>query len=159
MSRIMAKKPFGRPTEYSEEIGIKARKYLNTCNDEYTEFHKTRSDGSNSFERIVNVKIPTIEGLALAIGINRDTVYDWKSKYLDFSDIIDELMALQADRLLNSGLSGAYNPTIAKVLLTKHGYREGLENTGKDGKDLIPENIPQDKQAELLSLLAPKNNE
>lgn len=128
-------KPNGRPSEYSDEIGVKARKYLKTCNDEYTEFHRTRSDGSNSFERIVNVRIPTIEGLALAIGINRDTVYDWKGKYLDFSDIIDELMALQADRLLNNGLSGTYNPTIAKVLLTKHGYREGIDNT-TNGKDL-----------------------
>jgi hypothetical protein len=128
-------KKIGRPIEYSEEIGRKSIKYLEMCNDQHTEFHRTRSDGSNSFERIVNVKIPTIEGLALSIDISRDTVYDWKSKYPEFSYIIDKLMAIQADRLLNNGLSGTYNPTIAKVLLTKHGYREGVDNT-TNGKDL-----------------------
>ena len=44
-------------------------------------------------------------------------------------------MSKQADRLLNNGLSGNYNPTIAKVMLTKHGYREGIDNTTND-KDL-----------------------
>jgi hypothetical protein len=124
-----------RPVEYTEEIGIKARKYLKACKDEYTEFHKTRADGSNSFERIVNVKIPTIEGLALAIGIARSTVYLWKDKYDEFSDIIEDLMASQGEKLLNNGLSGTYNSTIAKVLLTKHGYREGVDST-TNGKDL-----------------------
>jgi hypothetical protein len=45
------------------------------------------------------------------------------------------LRAKQADRLLNNGLAGTYNSTIAKVLLTKHGYREGIDATTND-KDI-----------------------
>jgi len=128
--------PVGRPIEYSEDIITKAREYLTGCIDKIEEYHKTRGEKSDTYDRLVRVKIPTIEGLAVYLGINRDTVYDWEKKYDAFSDILENLRAEQADRLLNNGLSGDYNPTIAKVLLTKHGYREGIEQTGKDGKDL-----------------------
>lgn len=125
----------GRPLEYNVSIVKKAKEYLKSCVDEIEEYHKTRGQTSDGYERIVRVKIPTIEGLAVYLGITRPTVYDWKEKYEEFSYIIDELQAVQADRLLNNGLSGDYNPTIAKVLLTKHGYREGIDQTTND-KDL-----------------------
>jgi len=143
----------GRPPEYNEEILIKAKEYIISCVDSIEEYHKTRGEKSDSFDRIVIVKLPTIEGLAVYLGIARNTVYDWEDKYKDFSHIIEELRAIQADRLINNGMSGDYNPTIAKVLLTKHGYREGVENTGKDGKDLIPETINEEDKRALLGLI------
>jgi len=124
-----------RPIEYNPEICVRAQEYIKECVDVITEYHQTRGVKSDGYTRLVQVKIPTIEGLAVYLKINRDTVYDWCKKYEDFSDIIEELKAIQADRLLNNGLSGDYNPTIAKVLLTKHGYREGIDQTTND-KDL-----------------------
>jgi hypothetical protein len=132
-----------RPREYKKELVDRARTYLKNCIDEETEFHKTRSHNSNTYERRVNVKIPTIEGLAVFIGISRSVLYKWIGEkdeegnplYPEFVDIIDELQEIQADRLLTNGLSGNYNSTIAKVLLTKHGYREGIDSTTND-KDL-----------------------
>jgi hypothetical protein len=44
----------------------------------------------------------------------------------------------QEQRLLNKGLDSGYNSTIAKLVLSKHGYRDSQELTGKDGKDLLP---------------------
>ena len=125
----------GRPTEYNEEILTKARQYLSECVDDEDEFHSTRGEKSDGYQRLVRVRIPTIEGLAVYLKINRCTVYDWKEKYQKFSDIFEELLAKQADRLLNNGLSGNYNSTIAKVMLTKHGYREGIDQS-TNGKDL-----------------------
>ncbi len=133
-----------RPTIYSEEYIKKSQEYLKTCVDEIEEYHKTRGEKSDSYDRIVRVRIPTIEGLALYIGISRSTLYLWRDEQKEFSDIIDELQEMQADRLLNNGLSGDYNPTIAKVLLTKHGYREGIEQTGKDGEKLTVQLINYD---------------
>jgi len=141
----------GRPIEYSEDILIKAKEYINSCVDEEDEYHKTRGDKSDGYERLIKVKLPTIEGLAVYLGIARHTVYDWQEKYPDFLRIIDELQAIQADRLINNGMSGDYNPTIAKVLLTKHGYREGQEISGPNGKDLIPDKQSKDKTDKALN--------
>jgi hypothetical protein len=112
----------GRPTDYNEEIIPKTKEYLALCED------KEVNQGSEESPRYkLKVKIPTIEGLAVHLEINKDTIYEWCEVHPEFSDVIDTLRAKQADRLLNNGLSGDYNPTIAKVLLTKHGYREGID--------------------------------
>jgi len=121
----------GRPTSYSEAILTKTREYLNSCQDE--EVAQEKKEGWVTHK--IKAKLPTIEGLALFLRVNRDTLYQWAKVHEDFSDIMDELRQEQADRLINSGLSGDYNPTIAKVLLTKHGYREGIDQTTND-KDL-----------------------
>lgn len=145
----------GRPTEYKEDILVKAKEYIDSCEDEETQKVK-QSNNNKGYEMYYNkikVNLPTIEGLAVYLEISRDTIYDWEKKYKEFSDIIERLRAKQANALINNGLSGDYNATIAKVLLTKHGYREGIEQMGKDGKDLIPETISKEQQQELLALL------
>lgn len=96
------------------------------------------------------VKIPTVEGLALFLGITRETLYNWEKLYPEFFSIMERLRQKQADALISNGLSGDYNPTIAKVLLTKHGYREGQEISGPDGKDLIPDKQSKEKSDKAL---------
>ena len=127
--------PGGRPSEYSEEILIKAQEYIDSCQDEEYQVTKYEGEKSTGYETKLRVKIPTIEGLAVYLHIHKDTIYEWEKaksedgslKYPEFSDVIDELRAKQAERLVNNGLSGSYNPTIAKVLLSKHGYKEAQE--------------------------------
>lgn len=134
--------PGGRPIEYSADIITKAQEYLDSCSNEEDEFHHTRGLKSDSFDRILRVKLPSIEGLAVHLKIARSTIYEWEQalaedgkslKYPEFSDIIEKLRAKQAEMLINNGISGDYNPVITKVLLTKHGYREGKEVSGPDG--------------------------
>ena len=36
----------------------------------------------------------------------------------------------QGRTLLNNGLDGTFNPTIAKLVLSKHGYTDSPSNTG-----------------------------
>lgn len=123
--------PAGRPIEYNyAKLKPLIDKYIEECND--TEEQQTigrSAKGTELFKVKTRVHIPTIEGLSIRLGINKTTIYDWESKYEEFSHDIDKVRALQAERLLNKGLSGDYNPTIAKVLLTKHGYREGIDQT------------------------------
>jgi len=116
----------GRPLEYNQEYVENAKKYLESCIDR-------PADKDSDIK--ASVKIPTKGGLARYLGVARETLYDWASKYKEFSDIMEDLGAEQEDRLINNGLSGSYNPTISKVLLTKHGYREGIDQTTND-KDL-----------------------
>jgi hypothetical protein len=76
--------------------------------------------------------IPTVEGLAVHLGIARSTLY----LRPEFSDILENILSLQAKLLLNGSLKGELNPVISKMMLSaKHGYIEksAKELTGKDG--------------------------
>lgn len=115
----------GRPTSYNETIVPKTIEYIDSCVDDLEK---------------KKVNIPTIEGLAIYLGIHRDTIYEWVSKYPEFSDIFEKVKQEQANRLLNNGLAGTYNSTIAKMILSgKHGYIEKTESdvTSK-GESLSP---------------------
>ena len=125
--------PAGRPTEYNEGVLEMARTYLESCQDtnrsveEKLEPQPQGGSLKRANEKRLKVSLPTKGGLARYLGVARETLYDWSSKYGEFSDIMEQLGAEQEDRLINNGLSGDYNPTIAKVLLTKHGYRDAVD--------------------------------
>jgi len=134
----------GRPTSYSQEMLQKTKAYILSCEEEHEVRYKPRLVVDGDKNEIVNEpyihynpKIPTIEGLAYELKVNKTTIYEWENKFEEFSNVIDELRNKQASQLVNKGLSGQYNSTIAKVLLTKHGYREGADLTTND------KNLPQ----------------
>lgn len=122
----------GRPVKFSESHIKKAIEYIDQCQDELVQVVSGESEKFTAFKEKVRVKIPTVEGLSLYIKVHRDTIYDWEKKYPRFSDIINILRAKQVERLINNGLSGDYNPIIAKVLLSKQGYSEKTETVIKD---------------------------
>lgn len=117
----------GRPTEYTPAFTASARVYIELCTDEMEQLVSGESEKFTKYENRLKVKLPSIEGLALYLGIHRDTIYEWEKTYPEFSDIIGDLRAKQAETLINNGLSGAYNSTIAKVLLAKHGYKDAQD--------------------------------
>ena len=101
----------GRPTKYNQALLDKAYQYLETL------------DESNSV-------IPSHVNLALYLGINTDTLYDWAKQKdkKDFSDILKTIKDLQHSSLVGNGLTGAFNAHITKVMLTKHGYTDNANN-------------------------------
>lgn len=105
----------GRPTDFNDQILKDSWGYIKEFANDSKEDDKLK------------VNLPTIEGLALYLEISRSTLYLWQKEHKDFSDIIEVLQQKQAQVLINNGLSGNYNPTIAKVLLTKHGYTDKQE--------------------------------
>lgn len=131
-----------RPIEYNyETLKPLIDEYMKSCGVLVEEFHKTRGEKSDSYERVLKVKLPTIEGLANHLDINKTTVYEWESKYPEFSDDISKLRQSQAEELINNGLAGTYNPAITKVLLTKHGYVEKNETDLTSGGDKLNFNV------------------
>lgn len=114
----------GRPTEYDAIKTAKAvSKYLSDCKRQFY--------------------LPTIEGLAVHLGVWRSTLYDWAAPssdvyHVEFHDIFEQLKALQASMLIQNGLKGEYNATITKLLLTKHNYSDKQETDIKsDGKAIV----------------------
>jgi hypothetical protein len=121
----------GRPTDYSEEILKLAREYVDSCADEIGEILESENEktGRNRFTQKLVVKLPKVEGLCLYLGIARSTAYEWAKIHEEFSDILEEINQIQADRVINEALAGNYNPMIAKLLLGKHGYKESSDVT------------------------------
>jgi len=121
----MAKHPGGRPTKYTPALLRKAHAYV---------------AGAYELEGEI---IPTIEGLALFVGIYRATVYAWKDEdgKKEFSDIVRKCEMKQCSKLINSGLAGNYNASIAKLMLSKHDYiektKQDLTSGGKPLQNLI----------------------
>ncbi len=120
----------GRPPEYKPEYVAKAEEYLAECQDEDVQTVKQANEekGYEMFENKLKVKLPTLEGFARYIGVNKTSLYEWEKLHPDFSNALDKIRTEQHDRLVNNGLSGDYNPTIAKLILSaNHGMREKQE--------------------------------
>jgi hypothetical protein len=119
--------PAGRPTKYCKDILKKSRKYIDECQDKFVRQVMGVKDGKEDCKWMFKVNLPKAEGLALALKVNKDTLYEWASKYEEFSDILKEINQLQADRVINESMAGNYNPMIAKLLLGKHGYKDEIK--------------------------------
>lgn len=126
----------GRPTDYNDQIVLKAKEYLASCTDEVKQVVSGESEKFTAYKEKTVVKLPSIEGLARFLKISKETIYQWEKIHPEFSDVLSALRSEQADRLINNGLSGDYNPVISRLLLTKHGYAERQELTGADGAPL-----------------------
>ena len=110
----------GRPTKYTPEMCGKVDEYLRINKDTYEE------------DRL-RVKLPTKEGFALFIDITKRTLYNWADEHKEFFHALEKIEKVQHERLLNSGLAGEYNSTIAKLILSSnHNYKERTDQTTKD---------------------------
>ncbi len=102
-------------------------------------------------------QIPTLGGLSLVLGITRRTLQMWKERAADpnylnrgdddplseyeiekketlqiVGDLLDKLHSAQEVQTLDNGLTGAFNATIAKLVLHHHGYHDKVDNTLAD---------------------------
>jgi len=118
--------PGGRPSEYSEEVLIKAREYLDSCQDENEKVVEMANEekGYEKYRNKLKVNLPSVAGLAIYLEVVRNIVYEWAAQHKEFSDILEDILSEQEKRLIENGLSGDYNPQIAKLVLGKHGYHD-----------------------------------
>lgn len=128
----------GRPTIYSEDLEQKAIEYILQFTDK----------GIKPEDEV----IPSIEGLALWLEVNRDTLYSWEKQEdkATFSDIMSTLRAIQAKVLLNGSLQNKLNANISKALLSKHGYSEKTETESTVRMEV--NNISELSDGELINL-------
>lgn len=139
----------GRPTEYNDEILKKSQEYI-----------KSRKDDGKE------VKLPTLEGLALYLDVSRKSLYNWAEKHSEFLHTLGIIERKQKEKLIAKGLSGDYNSTIAKLMLSSnHGMKERTENenTGEVKITITNYGDKEDKptpqlQTEDVSSTAPKGD-
>lgn len=105
----MAKtKPVGRPTKLTDELMDKAKVYVQK-------------------DYLIDELIPTMQGLSLYLGVSNKVLYNWRNENDEFLHIVEDLMDLQAKNLFRGGLTGDFNASITKLLLTKHGFSDRVE--------------------------------
>jgi len=98
----------GRPTKYSEEMLTRSVEYIRTYQD--------HGDA-----------IPSAAGLAGFLGVSKRVLYDWAERHSKFLHMLETLNSVQERRLLSSGLTSEFNSTIVKLVLSKHGYSDKIE--------------------------------
>jgi hypothetical protein len=106
----------GRPTLLTDELISKAYRYIEECPD----------------------IVPSVVGLCVCIGVAKTTIYRWiEEDCLEFKDILGAISELQELKLITGGLTSEFNPTITKMMMTKHGYSDKLEtDVTSNGKTL-----------------------
>src|SRR6056297_1200891 len=80
--------------------------------------------------------VPSIAGLACEIGVHRETLRLWaKDEDNEFFGILNTIAETQERNLVKGGLGGKFNGAITKMMMTKHGYSDRIEqdNTSSDG--------------------------
>jgi hypothetical protein len=124
----------GRPTSCTPELLEKAKEY---------------ADGG--YEEVGDL-IPSIAGLACYLGVHRESLHAWnRQEGHIFSDIYRDVMQSQERKLVNGGLGGAFNPAITKMILTKHGYSDKIEQS-----HISPDGSMSPTRIEIV---APSDNE
>lgn len=88
----------------------------------------------SSYIVIHNAAVPTIDDYAEFLEVHPDSLVNWGRAYPDFARVLDRILRLQKQLILNNGLAGRYNSTIAKLALNvNHGMVEKsqVDNTHK----------------------------
>lgn len=119
---MITKHPVGRPTKYDPSFIQIAKEYIDSCGREATE-------------------LPTIEGLALKLGLDDERIGEYAKQYPEFHATIKELKFKQKNQLINDGMYGGkeVNSTMAIFLLkANHGLIETdrHELTGANGQPI-----------------------
>lgn len=116
-----------RPTKLTPEVREQTAAYLQNCID--------------------NNKVPTAARLAVTIGVNKDTLYEWAKKDKEFSDTLRDLQSIQEATLVDGSLENKLNPTISKLMLANHGYAESqkIDNT-HHGEVSFINDVPRPKK-------------
>ena len=104
----------GRPTLYTPELLEKAQAYV-----------------MGDYDCIYKHGIPSHLGICEALRISKTTLYEWASQEgkKEFADMLADCNAKQHNLLIGKGLSGDFNAAITKLVLSKHGYHDKVDNT------------------------------
>jgi hypothetical protein len=105
-------RPKGRPTKCTPEVVARAKAYAEDF----------KIDGNDDV-------IPSVEALALYLGVARQTVRKWADdpENEHFSTIVEDVLAKQSRMLINGALRGDLKEKTSSMLLSKHGYSEKQE--------------------------------
>ena len=102
--------------------------YLNDCEKKND---PTLIPTARSFILLRNAHIPTIHEYAHSLGVTPQTLGNWAARHGEFAGALERLKSHQKTMVINYGLCGRYNATIAILLLkANHGYGSRHQTSG-----------------------------
>ena len=107
----------GPPTKLTPEVRETIAQYLIDCT--------------------ANNKVPTVARLEVILNISKKTLYNWSDNDKDILHTLEQLQSIQEATLVEGSLENRLNPTISKLMLANHGYREKSEQDITSGGQTI----------------------
>lgn len=108
------------------------------------DYHKTKGQSSDSYERVYDWKPPSRELLCLEIGVCRETLKNWenaqpksinKEIHERYLGALSKIEMMQKVGWMAGAAQGKLNANIAKlVLMSNHGMTERSDTTSGDEK-------------------------
>jgi len=87
------------------------------------------------------MELPTVEGLALELGVNDDTLNAWSKKHNDFQKVFTKLKLSQKVQLINGGMYGGKEVNQAMFIFLLKVNHNMIEKTATDitskGKQVV----------------------
>jgi len=93
----------GRPSKYKKKYCEEIVKYFDI--EPYSVNEK--------LNKLIPNDLRFLTGFARAIGVCKDTLNEWCTKYNEFSDAYKKVKGMQKEHLIINGLLGLYNPGFA----------------------------------------------
>ena len=116
--------------KYPADIVRQTNEYISRCTNEQME-------------------LPTVEGLAMKLDVDDDTLVEWAKIHDDFAQVFRKLKMSQKRELINGGMYGGKEINVAMaifLLKANHNLIETSRNelTGKDGEAMKIVSIPEE---------------
>jgi len=118
--------------------GKRVNDYIASCMDDFEDqiVQENVEKGYKMYRKKLIVKLPTIEGYAIYLKVSRQVLYDWSKVYPEFREAMELIKTKQKQKLVEHGLDGSYNPTIAKLILANNHGMSDKNDVTSDGKPL-----------------------
>ena len=130
--------PGGRPTKLTEDVRQKIAEYYTEC--------------------VLSGEVPTAAQLAVILDISKKTLYNWADNDAELLHTLEQIQTLQEATLVKGSLKNLLNPTISKLMLANHGYREKSDTDITSGGEKLGVTLSADQTEQLLRARANRSD-
>jgi|GEM_PF-2705992 hypothetical protein len=136
----------GQPTKYRREYCDLLLKHFDSTPFRLGEIVKSGKNWSVHEDKLLPNPLPTLEGFAWILGINMDTLHEWRDKHPEFSAALARVKLKQKEILVQGGLAGTYESRFAQFVainFTDMRQKIEIDGTFSAGERLTDEKVRQ----------------
>lgn len=148
----------GRPSKYDPKY---CEEIISFFSIEHYHTIKIVTTGKNDYEKVEEKEVanalPFLSGFSRKIGVNTDTLHEWKRVHPEFSDAFTRAKELQAEMLHGNTLKGLYNSQYGQFAAKnitewrdKVEIDHGVSDEAFEKYSKLPVNELMDKLSKLL---------